>query len=87
MTDADLDVLGREDFMLSNERLRRELALLGQEFSDLDWYMRQLKFIQSHSYFTASAHALRDGGQSANIQILKQRLDEINDDLEQKITS
>jgi uncharacterized protein len=87
LTDADLDVLGRDDFMLSNDRLRRELAFFGQEFSDLEWYTRQLKFIESHSYFTASSHALRDARQLANIQVLKKKLDEINNGLQQKITT
>ncbi len=74
LTDADLDVLGRDDFMRSNENLRRELAFLGQEFSDLEWYTRQLKFLEDHTYFTASARSLRDAGQLNNIQILKARM-------------
>jgi uncharacterized protein len=78
LTDADLDVLGRDDFMLSNDKLRRELLTFGQGFSDFEWYTRQLKFVESHSYFTASSHALRDAGQLANIQTLKKLLDEIN---------
>ena len=78
LTDADLDVLGRDDFMLSNDRLRRELFTFGQKFSDLEWYTRQLKFVESHSYFTASSHALRDVRQQANIQALKKILDEMH---------
>jgi len=79
LTDADLDVLGRNDFMLSNDNLRRELATFGQIFRDLEWYTRQLKFIESHSYFTVSSHALRDAGQLANIQIIKKKLDGIKE--------
>jgi uncharacterized protein len=74
LTDADLDVLGRDDFMLTNDNLRRELALFGQEFSDLDWYSRQLQFLEAHTYFTDSARALRDTGQLKNIRMLEKKL-------------
>ena len=50
MADADLDVLGRDDFMLCNNNLRNELALLGQEFSDFEWCASQLQFLKSHTY-------------------------------------
>ena len=75
MADADLDVLGRDDFMLFNDNLRRELALLGQEFGDLDWYSQQLQFLELHTYFTVSARALRDAGQSRNIHVLEKMLE------------
>ena len=83
LTDADLDVLGRDDFMQSNDRLRRELLTFGQRFSDIEWFTRQLKFVESHTYFTASSHSLRDAGQLANIQQLKKILDEMNNRLEE----
>ena len=79
MADADLDVLGREDFMLFNDNLRRELALFGQEFTDLDWYSRQLQFLKSHTYFTASAREIRDAGQLKNIDLLKRKLKIFNE--------
>lgn len=44
LADASLDVLGRDDFMVRNTNLRRELAFFGQEFSDLQWFSSQLKF-------------------------------------------
>ena len=74
MADADLDVLGRDDFMLYNNNLRNELALLGQQFSDFDWYASQLQFLKAHTYFTASARALRDAGQLNNIRVLEKWL-------------
>ena len=74
LTDADLDALGRDDFVLSSENLRRELASFGEEYTDLEWYSRQLKFLESHTYFTASARSLRDAGQAKNIHMLKTRL-------------
>jgi uncharacterized protein len=78
LTDADLDVLGRDDFLRSNNNLRRELAFFGQEYSDPDWYVRQLKFLEAHTYFTASARSMRDAGQLKNIQVLKSQLEIMN---------
>ena len=77
MADADLDVLGRDDFMLRNGNLRHELAFFGQEFTDLQWFLDQLRFLESHTYFTASARALRDAGQAKNLVELKKKLEEI----------
>jgi uncharacterized protein len=77
MADADLDVLGRDDFMIRNANLRRELAFFGQEFTDLQWFSDQLRFLETHTYFTASARALRDAGQAKNVAELKKKLGEI----------
>ena len=76
LADADLDVLGREDFMQRNGDLRCELALLGKEFTDEEWYTRQLKFVEEHKYFTASARSSRNTQKSLNIAKLKNRLKE-----------
>ncbi len=78
MADADLDVLGRDDFLLRNGNLRRELAFHGQEFSDVQWFGGQLKFVEGHSYFTPSARALRDAGQAINAAALRRQLEKAN---------
>jgi len=77
MADADLDVLGRDDFLLSNGNLRRELAFAGKDYSDAEWYAGQIKFIEGHTYFTTSAGILRNAGQTKNIAELKKKLAEI----------
>jgi uncharacterized protein len=77
LTDADLDVLGHGDFMQRNGDLRRELAFLGQEFTDKDWYTGQLKFLEGHTYFTASARSLRDAQKLLNITKLRKILEEL----------
>ena len=71
LADADLDVLGREDFLTRNQALRQELAALGQEFlTDREWLTTQTEFLQQHSYFTPAARALRAAGQQANRALL-----------------
>ena len=77
LADADLDVLGREDFWSRNNALRRELAFFGKEFTDLEWFSGQDKFISTHTYFTATARALRDTGQAKSVALLQARLAEL----------
>ena len=77
LTDADLDILGYDDFMFRNSELRCELAFFGKEYIDQEWYSNQLKFLESHTYFTASARSLRDAGNLKNIRELRNRLEEI----------
>lgn len=74
LADADLDVLGREDYMTRNQALREELAAAGRIVSDEEWYSSQLKFIQSHRYFTRAARTLRDARQQQNASIMSDLL-------------
>jgi uncharacterized protein len=77
MADADLDVLGRDDYWITNDNLRRELAFFGRGYTDFEWYSSQLKFLETHTYFTATARRLRTAGQSKNAIELRQKLEEI----------
>lgn len=74
LADADLDVLGREDFLIRNQALRSELENAGQTVSDEEWYRQQLAFLESHTYFTQAARSLRDDGKRRNIEALRRRL-------------
>ncbi|MEW5869597.1 MAG: cyclic nucleotide-binding domain-containing protein [Chloroflexota bacterium] len=74
MADADLDLLGRDDFWQLNQALYKELAAVGKSCSTKDWYRGQLAFLQSHEYFTASAKTLRAAGKQANIRKMKVRM-------------
>jgi uncharacterized protein len=74
MADADLDVLGRRDFMPRSEALRRETLALGKEMSDVEWYTNQLRFLTTHQYFTQSARSLRDARKQRNIAALEHLL-------------
>ncbi len=74
MADADLSVLGRTNFLLRNSDLRHELALRGTVFTDRDWYTEQLKLIETHTYFTASARAHLNPQKTLNVAALRQRL-------------
>ena len=75
IADADLDVLGRDDFWSRNQLLRNERSLNGQKMSDAEWYQNQLEFLESHDYYTDVAQQLRDKGKQTHIRELKKRLE------------
>lgn len=79
LVDADLDVLGREDFFSRNNALRRELAARGRTQSDLEWFKSQLHFLESHNYFTAAARKVRDEQKRLNAAHLKAKIAELED--------
>lgn len=74
LADADLDVLGRADFVARNQALRAELAAYGMPSSDVEWYRGQIAFLEAHQYFTAAARTLRAAGKQHNLQQLRRRL-------------
>ena len=71
--DADLDSLGRPDFLYWGEKLRSELGIP----KNRSWYEAQLIFIDNHSYHTKAARKLRDNGKRKNIEKLKKILEKI----------
>lgn len=77
LADADLDVLGREDFFERNEQLYLEFNTRNPPMTRREWYAAQIGFLQGHTYFTAAARALRDATKHQHIAQLKQRLREM----------
>ncbi len=67
LADADLDVLGRADWLPRAEALRAELSAFGQRDGDADWLAGQIAFMREHRYFTAAARTMRDAGKQAAI--------------------
>ncbi|HNS39768.1 MAG TPA: phosphohydrolase, partial [Promineifilum sp.] len=71
MCDADLDLLGRDDFMKLNYELLMEVRrVTGRLISDTDWLRAQVQFLCNHRYFTAAARASRAEGEKRNIALL-----------------
>ena len=70
LADADLDVLGRDDFLERNTALRQELANYGEQHADVAWYAQQLHFMQEHRYWTVAARRLRDAAKERNCERL-----------------
>ena len=71
LVDADLDSLGREDFLARSLALRDELAAFGAPVGEETWYDRQLEFLRAHRYFTMAARALRDAQKRRNIAAVR----------------
>lgn len=84
LADADLFVLGQSRFLRRNGELRAELQALGRVFTDRDWYRNQLKFLQSHEYFTASAQTINHDGKAKNIAALSRLLRRVDETANQQ---
>ncbi|MCC6189373.1 MAG: SpoIIE family protein phosphatase [Anaerolineales bacterium] len=79
LADADLDVLGRDDFLRRNHDMQREVEALGAGLAPEAWYRAQLEFLKSHRYFTPAAQALRQAGQARNIEKMEALLAGLSD--------
>lgn len=78
MADADLDYLGHEDYWRRSSDFRKELDHYGKKFTDEEWLNFQLRFMQSHQYFTTSERQLRDAAKQKYIFELEQQLNELH---------
>jgi class 3 adenylate cyclase/HD superfamily phosphodiesterase len=72
--DADLDYLGREDFMDISENLKKELMLKNKVGSDKEWDEIQVDFLSKHVYYTESARKLRRPLKEHHLALVKERL-------------
>ncbi|HZD57749.1 MAG TPA: HD domain-containing protein [Anaerolineales bacterium] len=80
LADADLDVLGREDFLKRNRDLRTEMEAFGKCFEDGEWCASQLRFLQTHHYWTEAAQRLRHKTKLINIGLLEKLCDKVSKD-------
>jgi len=75
LCDADLDNLGREDFLKLDVRLREGRGARGIDVSDDEiWYRGTLEFIKKHKYYTQAQKKLREKGKQKNIERLLNKL-------------
>jgi predicted metal-dependent HD superfamily phosphohydrolase len=74
--DADLDYLGRDDFFSIGNKLYDELCMYGIISNEYEWNKLQVKFLESHHYFTASAIRLRKDNKNAHLSHIKSKLAE-----------
>jgi uncharacterized protein len=74
--DADLDYLGRNDFFIIGDRLFSELRMYGMINDETDWNRLQVRFLETHHYFTKTAIKLRKEKKDEYLAIIKSRLDE-----------
>ena len=71
IADADLDYLGRNDFQKISRTLQTEFISYGIVSSPLAFEELQLRFFESHEYFTKSSKQLRGPVKSLHYEELK----------------
>jgi len=69
--DADLDYLGRDDFEAIAATLFEELKVRDMVEDIPAWDAVQVKFLEAHSYWTASERERRDAAKQRHLQHLK----------------
>lgn len=84
MCDADLDYLGRIDFIPVSNTLYDELKAQNKMGSLNDWNKIQVKFLTSHYYFTETANKLREVNKEKQIERLKSIIEWTNDEEQSK---
>jgi predicted metal-dependent HD superfamily phosphohydrolase len=73
--DADLDLLGRVDFIPLNAVLLEERRVYNHAPPTLRaWYIDQIEFLESHRFFTPAAIQSRQAGKMKNLALLKSAL-------------
>lgn len=71
MCDADLDYLGRSDFIPVSNTLYEELKAQNKIEDINTWNKIQVKFISNHQYFTDTANKLREVNKQKQIERIK----------------
>ena len=71
--DADLDYLGRNDFEPISRNLYKEFIVFKIIPEDIIWDHIQIKFFESHHYFTGTSASKRNKKKLKHLNILKER--------------
>lgn len=80
--DADLDNLGRDDFMEKGDKLKLEIEEIKKiKISNPDWNHGSINFLAEHKYFTVTQKNERLSKKKENKQLLQHMLDELEKDI------
>lgn len=75
--DSDLDNLGRDDFFLKWEKLKKEIETIKKiKIKDPDWHHSALDFLWNHRYFTKTQEIERGAKKKKNEEALKSMVKE-----------
>ena len=77
LADADLDYLGRHDFLKVSKKLYDENLHFGIVKNEQEWDEMQISFLQNHKYFTKSSIKLREPIKYVNLLQVKEHLKKI----------
>ncbi len=76
MCDADLDYLGRSDFIPVSNTLYKELKEQNKIGTLNDWNRLQVKFLSNHQFFTKTGKSLREVNKQMQIERIKQLIED-----------
>ena len=76
MCDADLDYLGREDFLPVSDLLYKELSERHLVTNKIEWDKKQIAFLENHQYFTETARKNRRVNKLKQLEKLKKQMEE-----------
>lgn len=74
LCDADLDYLGSDDFIKHGDQLYSELHSIGRVENKNEWNKMQIKFLESHRYYTNSSLKLREAKKTDHLNRLKKSI-------------
>lgn len=72
--DADLDYLGRDDFFTIGDKLFDELCMYGIISTENEWNKLQVRFLESHRYFTITAKKIRKTKKDEHLALVKSKI-------------
>ncbi|MCW3112986.1 MAG: hypothetical protein JWR18_1382 [Segetibacter sp.] len=72
--DADLDYLGRDDFFKIGDGLYKEFVIENIVSNETEWNSLQVRFLESHHYFTRSSKQRRQQAKQINLEKVKEKL-------------
>jgi len=70
--DANLDHIGRIDFLIQSDKLYQEMRALNKVKSKKDWNEQQIRFLNEHDFYTDAAQKLREVKKEQQIQNIKE---------------
>lgn len=74
LKDADLDYLGRTDFLKISDNLYKELQQFNGKMTMHEWIKKQYDFISKHRYYTKTARRMRQINKDRQLNKLRQIL-------------
>jgi predicted metal-dependent HD superfamily phosphohydrolase len=74
LCDADLDYLGRDDFFAIGDLLYQEFLYYGVVTDEAQWDQLQVRFLESHRFFTCFSKNNREAQKQKHLQQIKARI-------------
>ncbi len=70
--DANLDHLGRADFLIQSDRLFQEYLLNNKIKNKKEWNLMQIKLLENHEFYTETARKLQEISMEQQIENIQQ---------------